>query len=146
MVVWKHDCPSFKKLTVSYYIYCKMFVLNWYPKPNVHWFSVNCNSTIITFGSDSWSHQRGRRLSANHWQYHKRRKTPGLIRIPRQCNCLRRWQRRAWLFREVAHKHGLTFNDAKNVIGVETIDVTGYRISKSEIRPDAERLTHWIKL
>ena len=44
------------------------------------------------------------------------------------------------LFREVARKHGLTFNEAKNVVGVQTIDVTGFRISKGEIRPDPERL------
>ena len=44
-------------------------------------------------------------------------------------------------FREVAQKYGLTFNESKNVIGVDIIDVTGYRISKGEIRPDPARLT-----
>jgi len=48
--------------------------------------------------------------------------------------------RNVQLFREAACKHGLTFNESKNVLCVETIDVTGYRISKGEIRPDPERL------
>ena len=37
-------------------------------------------------------------------------------------------------------KYGITFNDSKNIIGVQTIDLFGYRISKGEIRPDPERL------
>ncbi|GFR77611.1 retrovirus-related Pol polyprotein from transposon opus [Elysia marginata] len=45
------------------------------------------------------------------------------------------------LFREAARRHGLTFNEEKNVLGVELIDVTGYRISKREICPDPARLT-----
>ncbi|GFR97396.1 retrovirus-related Pol polyprotein from transposon 17.6 [Elysia marginata] len=45
------------------------------------------------------------------------------------------------LFWEAAHRHGLTFNEEKNVLVVELIDVTGYRISKAEIRPDPARLT-----
>ena len=44
------------------------------------------------------------------------------------------------LFRKAAKLHGLTFNDSKSVLGVKEIDVTGYRISKGEIRPDPSRL------
>ena len=44
------------------------------------------------------------------------------------------------LFRNAAQKHGLTFNETKSVLGVQQIDVTGYRISKGEIRPDPSRL------
>ena len=44
------------------------------------------------------------------------------------------------LFKEASQKYGLTFNDSKSVLGVETIDVTGFRISKGEIRPDPSRL------
>ena len=44
------------------------------------------------------------------------------------------------LFKDASRKYGLTFNDSKSVLGVETIDVTGFRISKGEIRPDPSRL------
>ena len=52
------------------------------------------------------------------------------------------------LFREVARKHGLTFNEAKNVLGVQTIDVTGFRISRVRYGqtqrdwPHSERWSH----
>ena len=39
----ENSIAPLNRLTVSYYIYCKMFVLNWYPKPNVHWLNVNYN-------------------------------------------------------------------------------------------------------
>ena len=44
-------------------------------------------------------------------------------------------------FLKVASKYGITFNDSKSIIGVQTIDLFGYRISKGEIRPDPERLS-----
>ena len=44
------------------------------------------------------------------------------------------------LFRKAAERYGLTFNESKSVLGVKQIDVTGYRISKGEIRPDPSRL------
>ena len=44
------------------------------------------------------------------------------------------------LFLKAAKLHGLTFNHSKSVLGVQEIDVTGYRISKGEIRPDPSRL------
>ena len=44
------------------------------------------------------------------------------------------------LFRKAAQKYGLTFNESKNILGVKVIDVTGYRISEGEIRPDPTRL------
>ena len=43
-------------------------------------------------------------------------------------------------FLKVASKYGITFNDSKSIISVQTIDLFGYRISKGEIRPDPERL------
>ena len=44
------------------------------------------------------------------------------------------------LFKDAAQKYGLTFNESKSVLCVEEIDVTGFRISKGEIRPDPSRL------
>ena len=43
-------------------------------------------------------------------------------------------------FLKVASKYGITFNDSKSIIGVQTIDLFGYQISKGVIRPDPERL------
>lgn len=42
-------------------------------------------------------------------------------------------------FMKAAEKYGITFNDSKSIIGVEEINMLGYRVSKGTIRPDPER-------
>ena len=43
-------------------------------------------------------------------------------------------------FRNAAAKYNLTFNEDQSIIGVEQLDLMGYRISQGLIRPDPERL------
>lgn len=43
-------------------------------------------------------------------------------------------------FLDTAEKYGITFNDSKSVIGVQEVDMLGYRLSHGVIRPDPERL------
>jgi len=42
-------------------------------------------------------------------------------------------------FMKAAEKYGITFNDSKSIIGVEKINMLGYRVAKGTIRPDPER-------
>ena len=41
---------------------------------------------------------------------------------------------------KAASKYGLTFNEAKSIIGVEEIDLLGYRVACGQIQPDPDRL------